>query len=73
MPRLPKRPRDMMQLAKFIGEKAESETQGDKDKATPLPDAAAVKRGEARAARLPAAKRSEIAKGAAKARWGKKE
>ena len=70
MPKPPKRPRDMMQLAKKIGEIATHETV---EPETPVVDAAAVKRGEARAASLTPAKRSSIAKKAATARWGDKK
>ncbi len=68
MPKPPKRPRDMMQLAKAIGEIAVGEAT-DED-SEPAPDAAAVKRGKARAAKLSPAKRKAIAKKAALARWG---
>jgi len=57
-----------MQLAKFIGEIAVSETPGDKD-APSAADPAAVKRGKARAAKLGPRKRKAIAKKAARARW----
>ncbi len=60
----------MMQLAKMIGEVAAGESQKPEDGATT--DAAAVKRGKARAAKLPAEKRSAIAKKAAKSRWKQK-
>jgi hypothetical protein len=65
MPKTPKRPRDMMQLAKLVGEIATGEVADP----TPEPDAAAVKRGKARAAKLSPKKRSAIAKKAAAARW----
>lgn len=68
MPKPPKRPRDMMQLAKYIGEIATGERD---DETGPLPDAAAVKRGKARAAKLSPRKRKAIAKKAARARWKK--
>jgi hypothetical protein len=70
MPKTPKRPRDQMQLAKFIGEIATSETPGDKDGPSTA-DPAAVKRGKARAAKLSPSKRKAIAKKAARARWKK--
>lgn len=75
MTKRPKRPRDPLQLAKLIGDIATGQAE-DKD-----PDAgknaAAVARGAAggkvggaaRAAKLPAGKRREIASKAAKARW----
>ena len=68
MPKPPKRPRDMMQLAKMVGELATGECE---EETIPLPDAAAVKRGEARAAKLTPAQRSKIAKQAAHSRWKK--
>lgn len=64
----PKRPRDMMQLAKFIGEIAVGERTDDD---APEPDAAAVKRGKARAGKLSPRKRKAIAKKAARTRWQK--
>ena len=69
--RPPKRPRDMMQLAKFVGEIATGETAGDKDP-EPAPESPAARRGRARAAKLPPKKRSAIARKAARARWNKK-
>lgn len=66
MPKTPKRPSDVNQLAKRI---VEISTGQASDEAEPV-DAAAVKRGEARAAKLTAKERSEIARKAAKARWG---
>ena len=66
MTRQPKRPRDVNQLAKRI---VEISTGQASDEAEPV-DAAAVKRGEARAAKLTPKERSEIARKAAKARWG---
>jgi hypothetical protein len=68
MPKPPKRPRDMMQLAKYIGEIATGERADDE---APEPNAAAVKRGKARAAKLSPKKRAAIAKKAAAARWKK--
>jgi hypothetical protein len=73
----PKRPRDVNQLAKQIVDEAT----GEATKATPIEpkkNAAAVelgrlgglKGGKARAEKLSAKKRSEIAKLAAKRRWG---
>lgn len=70
MPKPPKRPRDMMQLAKYIGEIATGERPDDE---APEPDAAAVKRGKARAAKLSPRKRKAIAKKAARARWQQKK
>ena len=72
----PKRPRDTNQLAKFIVDVATGEA--DEPKADDGKDPAAValgrkgglKGGVARAQKLTAKRRSEIAKNAAKARWG---
>ena len=76
MPTKPKRPRDTNQLAKFIVDVATGEA--DEPKADDGKDPAAValgrkgglKGGVARAQKLTAKRRSEIAKNAAKARWG---
>jgi hypothetical protein len=66
MAKLPKRPRDTAQLAKFMVEMAA----GEHPKDGPGPnDEAAVERGNARAKALSPRKRSAIAKKAAKARW----
>lgn len=70
MPKPPKRPRDMMQLAKMVGELAT----GERDEETvTLPDPSAVRRGKARAAKLSPAKRKKIAKKAARTRWSKRK
>lgn len=69
MPKTPKRPRDMMQLAKLVGEIATGEAQKPEDAART--DAAATRRGKARAAKLSPKKRAAIAKKAAAARWKK--
>ena len=69
MPKPPKRPRDMMQLAKTVGELATGERE---EEAVEQPDEAAVKRGKARADSLTPAKRSSIAKKAARVRWDTK-
>jgi hypothetical protein len=66
----PKRPRDANQLAKFIVDVA---TEG--ESAVPVPDYDAqreggLKGGKARADKLSPEDRTEIAKKAAKARWG---
>ncbi|MEO5814621.1 MAG: histone H1 [Gemmatimonadaceae bacterium] len=66
MPKTPKRPADMMQLARLIGERATGETSEAETDPAPKP---AAKRGEARAAKLTPKKRSAIAKAAATARW----
>lgn len=68
MPKHPKRPRDMMQLAKMVGELATGE-ESEPESASPSPDA--VKRGKARAAALTPRKRKAIASKAARKRWGK--
>ena len=70
MPKTPKRSRDMMQLAKFVGEIATGEVEKPEE-TNPLPKAKAVQRGEARAAKLSPRKRKAIAKKAAQARWRK--
>jgi hypothetical protein len=68
MAKLPKRPRDTAQLAKFMVEMAT----GERPKDGPQPDdTAAVERGKARAKKLSPGKRRAIAKKAAKARWKK--
>jgi len=76
MSKNPKRPRDTNQLAKYIADLATG------DRTDPLPDGgkdpAAVslgrkgglKGGKARALKLSAKRRAEIAKNAAKKRWG---
>jgi hypothetical protein len=68
MPKPPKRPRDMMQLAKLVGEMATHERE---EETVLAPDEAAVKRGKARAESLTPGKRKAIAKKAAEARWKK--
>jgi hypothetical protein len=68
MPKPPKRPADMMQLARLIGERATGDASETETDPSPKP---AAKRGEARAAKLTPAKRSAIAKKAARARWKK--
>ena len=69
MPKPPKRPSDMNQLAKRI---VDISTGRESDEEPPVNEKA-VKRGEARAAKLTPAQRSKIAKGASRARWGKKK
>jgi hypothetical protein len=69
MAKLPKRPRDTAQLAKFMVEMAT----GKRPKDGPMPgDEAAVERGNARAKALSPRKRTAIAKKGAAARWKKK-
>ena len=72
----PKRPRDTNQLAKLIVDIATGETTDTKPDDGKDPAAVALGRkgglkgGAARAKKLTAEQRSEIAKKAAKARWG---
>lgn len=63
----PHRPRDVNQLAVHVGRLATHQIEDE-----PLPSAARRKRGESRAAKLTAERRSEIARQAARARWEKK-
>jgi len=65
----PERPRDVNQRAKRIVDIATGSAP--KDETAPLPDASAVKRGNARAEKLTPQKRKAIAKKAATARWSK--
>jgi hypothetical protein len=76
MTKNPKRPRDPLQLAKLIGDIATKQAQDQKPvddgkdpAAVSLGRKGGLKGGFARAEKLTAAKRSEIAKKAAKARW----
>ena len=72
-------PRDPNQLAKMIADIAWGEAEAEPVPETPAKNPAAValgklggaKGGKARAAKLTAEQRSEIAKKAAAARWGK--
>jgi len=74
--RRPQRPRDPSQLGKLIVDLSVGEV----IEVTPTPDAPAIefarkggeKGGKARAAALSDKRKSEIAKAAAAARWGKK-
>jgi hypothetical protein len=68
----PKRPRDSASLAKLVVDIASGEKPDDSEPMRHI-DASAVKRGDARAAALSPARRTAIAKRAAKARWGKKK
>lgn len=69
MAKLPKRPRDTAQLAKFIVDIASGQQPNEK----PSPsDEKAVSRGKARADSLSPKKRKAIAKKAATARWKRK-
>jgi hypothetical protein len=70
MSKPPKRPRDMMQLAKFIGEASTDEHKGDPDP-EPQPEPVAAKRGRARAEKLTPETRKSIAQKAARKRWKK--
>ena len=73
----PKRPRDPNQLAKLIAEIATGETDDTKTEDGKNPAAVALGRngglkgGKARAKKLTARERSDIAKKAAEARWKK--
>lgn len=74
----PKRPRDANQLAKRIvdlstgdAQEPKPEDEGKNPHAVALGRQGGLKGGKARAAKLSKKRRSEIAKAAAKARWGK--
>lgn len=72
----PKRPRDPAQLAKLIvdiavGNAQDVENESDKGPMSALGRAGGLKGGRARAEKLPAEKRAEIARQAAAARWRK--
>lgn len=69
-----KRPRDLNQLAKFIVEQSTNPTdphEGKNKAAVELGRLGGLKGGKARASKLSARKRKEIAKKAAKSRWSK--
>ena len=70
-----KRPRDVNQLAKLIGDIATGQVAdaASEDKRHPAAVALGSMGGKARAMNLSATKRKAIAKKAAKARWGKKD
>lgn len=74
----PKRPRDPNQLAKLIVGIATGEVEDDDPRTKREPEATqrgragGLKGGAARASKLTSAKRAEIAKKAAAARWNKK-
>ena len=75
MQKNPKRPRDPNQLGKLIvdlsvGEADDSKNMPDESWKDPAAMALGKKGGKARAKVLSAKKRTEIAKKAAKARWG---
>lgn len=77
MQKRPKRPRDPNQLGKLIvdlsvGEIADSSNMPDETGKDPAAVALGKKGGAARAAKLSAKKRREIAHKAAKTRWEKK-
>lgn len=65
-PQTPRRPRDLNELAHHIGRIATHQLEDEKP---PQVSETARKRGEARAAKLTAAERTEIARKAARARW----
>lgn len=77
MAKTPKRPRDTNQLAKFIADVATGEIElpktddGKDPAAVALGRKGGLKGGKARAKKLTAKARSEIAKKAAAARWAK--
>jgi len=78
MTKKPKRPRDANQLAKSIVDlttgdiEEENPDEGKDPNAVALGRKGGLKGGKARAAKLTPEQRSEIAKKAAMARWGKK-
>ena len=67
---LPKRPRDVNELAAHIGKLATHDVE---EGVAPAPDEKAVRRGRARAEALTPKERSAIARKAAKARWKAKK
>ena len=67
--KIPDRPRDAMQLAAHVGKIATGEAE---DMGPSPVTPAAKRRGEARAKKLSPARRRQIAKRAARARWDKK-
>lgn len=75
----PKRPRDVNAMAKIIVDEATGEApptdpnDGKDPAAVSLGRRGGLKGGRARADKLSAKRRSEIARKAAQARWGKKE
>jgi hypothetical protein len=69
-PRTPPRPRDVNQLAARIGQIATHEIE---DNGPEPVNPAHQKRGDARAKSLSARRRKQIARGAAAARWKKKD
>jgi hypothetical protein len=78
MAKNPKRPRDPLQLAKLIGDIATGAAprdpnpdEGKDPAAVALGRKGGLKGGAARASKLTATQRSEIAKKAAKARWSR--
>lgn len=71
MPKRPKRPRDVSQLAKLIVDIATGEAENVKPVAPRAGQRkGGLKGGKARAKKLPVARRKAIAKRAARARWG---
>ncbi len=71
-PKTPSRPRDMSQLAKHIVDITTGE-ETDETEGLSILEERAQKGGIARAAKLTPEERSEIARKAAKARWGARE
>jgi hypothetical protein len=73
MAKRPHRPRDPNVLAKLIVDIATGEAENVKPAApNPARRKGGLKGGKARAKKLPAAKRKEIAKSAARARWSRR-
>ena len=71
MPKRPKRPRDVSQLAKLIVDIATGEAENVKPVAPRAGQRkGGLKGGKARAKKLPVARRKALAKRAARARWG---
>lgn len=66
MPKPPKRPTDVNQLAKRVVDLATGQAQEEE-----APDPKTIQRGKARAAKLTPEERSKIAKKAARTRWEK--
>ncbi len=66
-----KRPRDTNQLAKFIVDVATGEVEDEAPEKAEGQRKGGLKGGKARAEKLPPSRRSEIARGAAMARWKK--
>lgn len=72
MPKTPKRPRDVNQLAKLITDIATGDAEEAPDTRDPAAVAMGSKGGKARASSMTPERRKEIAKAAAAKRWGTK-